>query len=141
MNNWHRLVWTLNKTKSGSNLAALYKKGATNQFWFEPYIGPPLSNQLTFHVQCNPGDMVGDWSTCLLLPMGSTPFAPPARPTALTERLEGSITIGGQLETLRIYMAVKKNGKKTLDLRRGPLFVGRSGKGGSGDTGGATAHN
>src|SRR5262245_36860054 len=117
MNNWHRLIWTLDKPKSGSNLAALFKNGIANQFWFEPYIGPPLSNQLTFHVQCNPGDMVADWATCLLVPMGSVPFVPSKKVTVQTERLEGSITLGGQPVTLRIYMATKKNGKKTLQLK------------------------
>jgi hypothetical protein len=134
VNNWHRMIWTLDKPRSDSSLVKLFKKGASNEFWFEPCVDP-ASNDIAFMVRFKPEDMVADWTTCLLKPLGSVAFVTGKRPNAKTERLEGPITIGAPPATaVRVYLAVKGK-KRTLVLRRGTIT------GGSPDTGGATAHN
>src|SRR5262245_23776025 len=135
MNNWHRMIWTLQRPKASSPLKKLFnkKKGATNEFWFEPTIDP-TSNALRFSVGFKPGAMVAAWSTCSLEPKGSVAFVPRSQPTQTTERLEGTIVIAKKEVVLRFYL-FDDAGKQVLDLRRGKLL------GGFPDTGAATAHN
>jgi hypothetical protein len=137
MVNWHRKIWVIEpKVPPDDDPAAdaLYKAGASNEFWLEPAV--TLANKLVFRVRYEPGAMESGWQGWELsaLPLGdeSTPFDPDEEPTEDTERLEATQEVDGTERTLQLFVAFTADGEQ--------LHVKLAFPGGDGDDGLAIGH-
>ncbi|MEP7245136.1 MAG: hypothetical protein ABI885_15870 [Gammaproteobacteria bacterium] len=133
MNNWHRKIWTLDPIESGSDILELYKVGAANKFWFEPYVDAHKS-LLRFRIEFKGHEMVSNWRDRHVTPHGTKPFDPDGTLDDDVEQLEGIIDLAAVSQPLHIYMD-KRFGRELLHI-----LVGDPDSAGAGG-GWATAQN
>lgn len=108
MNNWHRKIWTLQK----SDDTVFYRSGASNQFWLEPlaYAGPEVTvpassgalnitlattysqNTLCFRVDFLEDAMTEAWRGLVLFATGTGLFENETA-TDSTQRIENLVQV------------------------------------------------